>query len=165
MEVRRKLEAVTMTTRKVRDKIMALKPDSAPGPDGLTGHLLQGLADKISPVLALIFSKSLEKGELPADRRSANVTLNVKKGARSKPEIYRSVSLTSIPCKIMGVHCERRTYGPLGEEQPDKTQSAWLHAREILCDQPVGISGIYNTDCGRGKKHGYCVSGLCIGLR
>ena len=52
----------------------------------------------------------------------------------------------------MGVHCERRTYGPLGEEQPDKTQSAWLHAREILCDQPVGISGIYNTDCGRGKN-------------
>ena len=90
-----------MTTRKVRDKIMALKPDSAPGPDGLTGHLLQGLADKISPVLALIFSKSLEEGELPADRRSANVTLNVKKGARSKPEIYRSVSQTSIPCKIM----------------------------------------------------------------
>ena len=90
-----------MTTRKVRDKIMALKPDSVPGPDGVTGHLLQGLADEISPVLALIFSKSMEEGELPADWRRANVTPIFKKGARTKPENYRPVSLTSISCKIM----------------------------------------------------------------
>ena len=101
MDVRRTLEAVTVTTRKVKDKIMALKPDSAPGPDGISGQLLQGLADEISPALAAIFSKSLEDGELPEDWRLANVTPIFKKGSRTKPENYRPVSLTSIPCKIM----------------------------------------------------------------
>ena len=101
MDVRRTLEAVTVTTRKVKDKIMALKPDSAPGPDGISGQLLQGLADEISPALAAIFSKSMEDGELPEDWRLANVTPIFKKGSRTKPENYRPVSLTSIPCKIM----------------------------------------------------------------
>ena len=101
MDVRRTLEAVTLTTRKVKNKIMALKPDSAPGPDGLTGQLLQGLADEISPALAAIFSKSLEDGELPENWRLANVAPIFKKGTRTKPENYRPVSLTSIPCKIM----------------------------------------------------------------
>ena len=36
MTVRHKLENITVTTRKVREKILALKPDSAPGPDGIT---------------------------------------------------------------------------------------------------------------------------------
>ena len=101
MFVRNRLENITVTAKKVREKILALKPDSAPGPDGLTGHLLQGLVDEVSPVLAQIFSKSLEEGEVPADWRSANVTPIFKKGARTKQENYRPVSLTSIPCKIM----------------------------------------------------------------
>ena len=101
MFVRNRLENITVTAKKVREKILALKPDSAPGPDGLTGHLLQGLVDEVSPVLAQIFSKSLEEGEVPADWRSANVTPIFKKGARTKQENYRPVSLTSILSKIM----------------------------------------------------------------
>ena len=38
MEVRNRLENIAMTTKKVMDKIKALKPDSAPGPDGITGQ-------------------------------------------------------------------------------------------------------------------------------
>ena len=43
----------------------------------------------------------MEDGELPEDWRLANVTPIFKKGSRTKPENYRPVSLTSIPCKIM----------------------------------------------------------------
>ena len=50
MKVRSKLETINISTRKVQKKISELKPDSAPGPDGL----LQGLADEISPVLSEI---------------------------------------------------------------------------------------------------------------
>ena len=101
MVVRSKLENISVATRKVREKILALKPDSAPGPDGITGHLLQGLVEELAPALALIFSKSMEEGVVPADWRTANVTPIFKKGARTKPENYRPVSLTSIPCKLM----------------------------------------------------------------
>ena len=147
MDVRRTLEAVTVTTRKVKDKIMALKPDSAPGPDGISGQLLQGLADEISPALAAIFSKSLEDGELPENWRLANVAPIFKKGTRTKPENYRPVSLTSIPCKIMESIVRDGLMAHL-EEQPDGPQSAWLHAREILCNQPARVFGVCNADCG-----------------
>ena len=60
-----------------------------------------GLVHELSPVLAQIFSKSMEEGEVPADWRTANVTPIFKKGAKTKMENYRPVSLTSIPCKIM----------------------------------------------------------------
>ena len=110
MTVRHKLENITVTTRKVREKILALKPDSAPGPDGIPGHLLQGLEEEVAPALAMIFSKSLEEGAVPPDWRTANVTPIFKKGARTKPENYRPVSLTSIPCKLMEStgHCDKR---------------------------------------------------------
>ena len=101
MEVRSKLETIDISTRKVQKKIRELKPDSAPGPDGINGRLLQGLADEISPVLSEIFRKSLNEGEVPPDWKAANVTPIFKKGAKTKPENYRPISLTSIPCKIM----------------------------------------------------------------
>ena len=59
------------------------------------------MVHELSPVLAQIFSKSTEEGEVPADWRTANVTPIFKKGAKTKMENYRPVSLTSIPCKIM----------------------------------------------------------------
>ena len=62
---------------------------------------MQGLVEELAPALALIFSKSMEEGVVPADWRTANVTPIFKKGARTKPENYRPVSLTSIPCKLI----------------------------------------------------------------
>ena len=68
MVVRHKLENIAVTTWKVREKILALKPDQ--------WYLQTG-------------------GQLH------NVTPIFKKGARTKPENYRPVSLTYIPCKLM----------------------------------------------------------------
>jgi hypothetical protein len=59
------------------------------------------LEDDLAPVLAKIFNKSLETGEVPADWKEANVTLIFKKGSRATPENYRPVSLTSVSCKLL----------------------------------------------------------------
>ena len=58
-------------------------------------------ANEIAPALKLIFEKSLSSGIVPTDWRRANVSPLFKKGSKFKPENYRPVSLTSVPCKIM----------------------------------------------------------------
>ena len=53
-----------------------------------------------SPLLTIIFNKSLEQGEVPTDWRKANVTAIYKKGNKYEPSNYRPVSLTSLCCKL-----------------------------------------------------------------
>ena len=51
--------------------------------------------------LTIIFEKSLNESVLPQIWKQANVTAIYKKGDKSKPENYRPISLTSVPCKLM----------------------------------------------------------------
>ena len=78
-----------------------LKPNSAPGPDGITPRMLQELVDEVAAPLGNIFTKSMEEGLVPEDWRTANVTPIFKKGQKSLTANYRPVSLTSVPGKVM----------------------------------------------------------------
>ncbi len=85
----------------VKEKIRKLKPNSAPGPDGITPRMLQQLVDQVACPLSMIFQKSMGEGVAPLDWKSANVTPIHKKGSKTDPGNYRPVSLTSVPGKIM----------------------------------------------------------------
>ena len=78
-----------------------LNPYKAQGPDNISPRILKELADEISPLLQLIYQKSLDTGEVPKDWRTANVSPVYKKGLKSAAENYRPISLTSVSCKIM----------------------------------------------------------------
>ena len=95
------LDNVLFTAAEVRTKIRNLKEYSAPGPDGITAHLLKTAAEELADPLAHIFSESMETGEVPDIWKHARVTPIFKKGAKGEPGNYRPVSLTSIPCKLM----------------------------------------------------------------
>jgi hypothetical protein len=95
------LESVRFTEREICRKIQNLRSEAASGPDGIGPKILQELREELAPGLAYIFNKSMEEGAVPADWKEANVTPIFKKGAKSKPENYRPVSLTSVSCKIM----------------------------------------------------------------
>ena len=92
---------VGITDKIVRAKIRKLKPASATGPDGIGPKLLQELEYELTPVLAKIFRRSLQHGEVPDDWKSANVTPIFKKGSKADPGNYRPVSLTSVCCKML----------------------------------------------------------------
>ena len=68
------------------------------GPDGMHPHLLSELANMIAKLLSIIFDRSWRTGELPEDRRIANITLVFKKEDLGN---YRLVSLTSVPGNVV----------------------------------------------------------------
>ena len=97
----RNISTVKITTKKVREKILKLRPEAAAGPDKIGPGLLQELIDQIASPLATVFRKTLEDGSVPEDWKQANVTPIFKKGSKASPGNYRPVSLTSVSCKIL----------------------------------------------------------------
>lgn len=58
-----------------------------------------GLAEEVSGPLMLIFSNSWNSGEIPEHRKSANVVPIFTKGNQQDTDLYRPVSLSSVPGK------------------------------------------------------------------
>jgi len=56
--------------------------------------VLRELADVIAESLSMIFERSCRTGEMPENRRKANVTPVFKKNKKEDPGNYRPVSLT-----------------------------------------------------------------------
>jgi len=85
----------------VRDRLSNLDAHRSMGPYGRHPRVLRELADVIAEPLSIIFERSWRTGEVPEDWRKANVTPIFKKGKKEDPGNYGSVSLTSIPGKMM----------------------------------------------------------------
>ena len=94
------MKPFNITTNGITKLLKNLNPYKAQGPDNLSPRILKELADEISPLLQLIYTKSLDTGEVPADWRTANVSPVYKKGLKSAAENYRPISL-SVCCKIL----------------------------------------------------------------
>ena len=90
-----------MTSIGVEKLLSNLNASKAAGPDQLSGKLLKATACESAKILQVIFQRSLDTGELPADWKNALITPVFKKASRSDPANYRPISLTCISCKLL----------------------------------------------------------------
>ena len=85
----------------VRKLLLSLKPHKASGPDQIPNRVLKELAWELSPALTALYNQSLTSGCIPKDWSRALISPVYKKGNVHEASNYRSVSLTSVACKIL----------------------------------------------------------------
>ena len=95
------LNDVSFTPGKICNVLKKLKQNSLLVPMVYRVYFFKQLADVLCWPLSFVFDASFKAGVLPACWLDAIVTPVFKKGATSKPENYRPISLTCICCRIM----------------------------------------------------------------
>eukprot|EP00061_Rhincodon_typus_P011107 g35886.t1 len=95
------LEMIIIIKEIVLGKLMELKVDKPPGPDGMYPRILKEMAGDIANVLVVTYQKPVDSGEVLADWNTANATPLFEKGGRQKVGNYRPVSLTSVARKML----------------------------------------------------------------
>ena len=75
------MDNIEITVSGITKLLQNLNPSKACGPDQIKPRVLKELATSISPILCLIYQKSIDTGEVPTDWKTAHVTPIYKKGA------------------------------------------------------------------------------------
>jgi len=94
------LSEIIITEEDVMKKINSMKFHKSSGPDNIHINVIKNCTGFATP-LKIIFNKSMRTGQIPRDWKDANICAIHKKGAKSRKENYRPVSLTSQIVKIM----------------------------------------------------------------
>ena len=82
-------------------ELAALDTTKSMGADNVHPKILNECRYELAELLCSLMQNSWDKGEIPEDWKCANITAFHKKDAKSDPNNYKPVSLTSICCKIM----------------------------------------------------------------
>ena len=98
---KKKITDVKVSVEGVKKLLQNLKPNKAAGPDRIPNRVLKELAEELAPIIAALFTQSLETGTVPRDWKDALITPVYKKGNAHNAANYRPVSLTCVICKLL----------------------------------------------------------------
>ena len=90
------------TEEEVFDLLLALDTNKSNGPDGISAHMLRGVACGLTPVLVKLFNLSITSCSLPSSWKTSRV-VPIPKGSCTSPSPsnYRPISLLSITSKLL----------------------------------------------------------------
>ena len=95
------MDGIHVSEDGVRKLLQKRNPRKATGPDMIPARMLKECSEDLASILAIVFNKSIQTGQVPDDWNKANVSAIFKKGQRYDPANYRPVSLTCLCCKIL----------------------------------------------------------------
>ena len=119
-------EQLVFTQDDIIKAIDDIKPNAAPGPDGIPACMLKNCKEKLAKPIFLIWSRSITSGEIPSCYKVSYIAPLHKKGSHALPANYRPVSLTSHIIKIF-------------ERVLRKRLVSYLEANELLCNNQHGF--------------------------
>ena len=93
---------IQVIEKRVLKLLLNLNPYTATCSDKIISRILKEMAASITPALTFIFQASLNQGQTPDDWKGVLVAPLFKKVNRSTASNYRTVSFTSICCKVLG---------------------------------------------------------------
>ena len=83
------MDPIVVSEAGVLKLLKGLQPHKAAGPDQIHGLVLKELSIPLAPVLADLFQRSIDSGEVPDDWKEANVAPVFKKGEKYRAANYR----------------------------------------------------------------------------
>ncbi len=90
-----------ITESEVQRALEALNHNKGASLDGLFPKALKTLSPYIAPTLSRIFNLYLQTSQIPDDWRHAIVTPVAKTPRTADPNLFRTISLTSVVCKVL----------------------------------------------------------------
>ena len=85
------IDPLVFQTKGVLSLVKNINTKKASGPDGISCSVLKEAVEEIAPFLQFIFSQPLTTGQVPGDRKCANVSPVFKKGSKKEACNYRPV--------------------------------------------------------------------------
>ena len=95
------MQDITVNINGVKKLLKNLKPYKASGPEGIPTFIVRGAAEELAPMLSHLYQFSLDTGNLPIEWKRANIVPLFQKGLKHLPSNFRTVSLTSLACKVL----------------------------------------------------------------
>lgn len=94
---------ISISDSSVRESIKRLNKKKASGPNKMPITFLIHVQtiNIITPVISVIFQQSLDRGEISANWKNANIVPIYKKGDRTTPANYKPVSLRAAISKLL----------------------------------------------------------------
>lgn len=146
-----------ITVDEVIDSVDSLKPNKAPGPDGLTAEMLKVTRSVLVPLLWKLFNKILECRQFPEEWAKALIVPIHKKGPVSDPGNYRGISLTSVIGKVfMKIIQKRITAWAESESLFDECQAGFRKGRSTI-DQIFVLQSVIQKYLSKPRGRFYCI--------